>query len=330
MKLFFLDQRALFLLYPLQTAVLILLYSLAVRFDIWIALYAMLLSTCLLALHLTHRYWRMAAFYRRLSDPNASPDAAFEDLGDSPLALSLDDLLRARHRHAQAQIHDYERRIRDHVTFINQWVHQMKTPLSVIQLTLAGEDEPIFHSLREETDRIRRGLDTVLYASRLDSFAHDFHVEPVSLHRVVLSVIAEHKAYFISSRVFPEIAVDESLRVYSDEKWLHFLLGQLVTNAVRYSAGTDSRVTFATRVQGRSVVLDITDRGVGIPPQDIKRVFDPYFTGENGRVFTESTGMGLYLVRQICLHLDHTVELRSAVGVGTTVSLHFPSHLTPA
>lgn len=100
-------------------------------------------------------------------------------------------------------------------------------------------------------------------------------------------------------------------------------MGQLVTNAVRYSAGSGSKVTFSAFPRGRQVVLEVRDRGVGIPAQDLSRVFDPYFTGENGRMFTESTGMGLYLVRQVCSKLGHEVELESQKGEGTALRLVF-------
>ncbi|TCP57961.1 signal transduction histidine kinase [Tumebacillus sp. BK434] len=328
MKLFLRDHAPLCLLYLAQLGVTLLLLGLSGRLDVWLALYDALLTFCLLLLYLAWRYWRLAAFYQRLQSPVSTLDHSIQDLGDAPAAEALDELLRTQYRQYQSELHSYERRIRDHVTFINQWVHGMKTPLSVIHLTIQEEDEPIFHSIREETERLRQGLETVLYTSRLDAFEHDFHVEPVSLQQLARNVINEHKAYFIRSRIFPELQIPSDLLVYSDEKWLGFLLGQLVTNAVRYSADTGGKVTLRAHRLGRIAFLEVADQGVGIPVQDHKRVFDAYFTGENGRRFPESTGMGLYLVKQICDRLGHTVELDSEPGQGTTVRLCF-HNLTP-
>ncbi len=328
LKLFLRDHAYLLPMFAIQIGVSILVYWLAGNQNIWIALYIVLLSACLLLLFLTYRYWRLSRFYRRVSTPMTKLDDAMQSLGDAPLATALDELLRSQYGQCQGQIHAYERRIRDHANFINQWVHGMKTPLSVIHLTIQEEDDPIFHSIREETDRLRRGLETVLYTSRLGSFEHDFHVEPVDLTSIVRAVIRENKAYMIRNRVFPEVQVDPSYRIYSDEKWLGFLLGQIVTNAIRYSDKPDSKISITGRIRGKDILLEVKDHGVGIPSQDLKRVFAPYFTGENGRVFSESTGMGLYLVRQICDRLGHRVELESQVGVGTTVRLYFSQPYT--
>ncbi|MDR6224467.1 signal transduction histidine kinase [Desmospora profundinema] len=117
--------------------------------------------------------------------------------------------------------------------------------------------------------------------------------------------------------------VKETATVESDAKWLTFMVNQLVTNAVKYSSGTGETVTFSSYHRGKNQVLEIRDHGVGIPKQDRDRVFDPYYTGENGRRFSESTGMGLYLVREVCERLGHGVELDSEKGKGTTVRLVF-------
>lgn len=324
MKLFLRDHLMLIGIYLLQLLVTLYLFWLdSPHLKVWTLAYACLLSTCFLLLYLGYRYYSLHVLYRRLSNRFSSLDESVETLGNAPLAESIDQMLQDQYAHYHRQLHDYERRLRDHVTLINQWVHQMKTPLSVIHLTIQEEDDPLFNSIREETDRLRKGLETILYSSRLDAFEHDFHIELVNLAAIVRQVIAENKAYFIRNRVYPEILIAKDCHVYSDDKWLAFLIGQVVTNAIRYSAGTETKVTFSLETNYRHVVLEIRDRGVGIPEKDIKRVFDPYFTGENGRVFRESTGMGLYLVRQICAHLDHQVELDSTVGVGTTVRLFF-------
>ena len=142
----------------------------------------------------------------------------------------------------------------------------------------------------------------VLYASRLNRFEQDFLVEPIKLAQLVQQAISENRRLFIGNRLRPEFQIPKNLFIYSDEKWLTFVLNQLITNAVRYSAGKGKKVAFYAEHQGDKAFLEVRDEGIGIPKQDLHRVFEPYFTGQRGREFRESTGMGLYLVRRIWIN----------------------------
>jgi signal transduction histidine kinase len=209
---------------------------------------------------------------------------------------------------------------------MDQWVHQMKTPLSVIELTVQQVDEPEYASIREETERMRSGLNTILYMARLRTFQQDFHPRSLALSQIVHEVIHEHKRSFIRNNVYPEVqTINGMLMVDSDEKWLFFMLSQLVMNSVKYSAGSGQKIHIHSFIRDRQAVLEVRDHGVGIPAADLKRVFDPFFTGENGRHFRESTGMGLYLTREAANQLGHALELESAPGQGTTVRIVFHS-----
>jgi two-component system, OmpR family, sensor histidine kinase YxdK len=170
---------------------------------------------------------------------------------------------------------------------------------------------------------MKKGLDMVLYTARLDEFEHDFYIELLSLEEVVRSVTSSQKRLFIRNRVFPSFQLEEGLRITSDEKWLSFVLTQIITNAVRYTKEENQNIFVKGFKRGAKVILEIQDQGVGIPKSDLPRVFDPYFTGENGRNFRESTGMGLFLVKQICDKLGHRVEIESMLNRGTTVRIIF-------
>ncbi|MFC4077151.1 sensor histidine kinase [Salinithrix halophila] len=293
-----------------------------------ILLYILLLNTSFLLGYFFYRYGAYRAFYRRLSRPLTSLEESIRRDDPTPLGEALNEVLESQYRHYKEKIHHYERKQRDQITFITQWVHQMKTPLSVIHLILEQEDDPQLDSIREEADRLGRGLETVLYTARLDVFDRDFHVETVRLYDLVQEVIQESKRLFIQNRVYPELRVKREVYVESDAKWLAFILKQLISNAVRYSSDSGEKVTVSSFFRGKNAVLEVRDRGVGIPKKDVERVFEPYYTGENGRIFSESTGMGLYLVRKVCRHLDHHVELESEPGEGTAVRIVFFSART--
>jgi two-component system, OmpR family, sensor histidine kinase YxdK len=323
LKLFIKEQIPLIFVYIAQLGLILFIFWLDGYRDYSISLYAGILSSCLLVGYLIYRYITHRNFYKRLEEPHVSLSEFIEDGSSAPLAASLHLLLKSQYRKYQNGLQHYEHKLKNHIQFINQWVHQMKTPLSVIHLMIQDEDEPRFTAIGDELDRMKKGLDLVLYTARLDEFEHDFYVEMLSLEKVVRSVTSSQKRLFIRNRVFPSFQLEGGLKIASDEKWLSFMLTQIITNAVRYTKGENRKIFLKGFKRGANVILEVQDQGVGIPKSDLPRVFDPYFTGENGRNFQESTGMGLYLVKRICDNLGHRVEIESEVDEGTTIRIIF-------
>lgn len=324
-RLFWKDQLPLLLFYMIHTMLLPLLYWLSgENRPFSIILYGVALSLVILTSYLGLRLFQYYRLYQRLGHPETAMANHLRPLGTAPLPEAMDELIRQYEHHYQEQLNVQVRRMDQHIEFMNRWVHQMKTPLSVIQLTLQDiDDDAVADSIQEELERLRKGLEMVLYTSRLDSFEDDFRVEPTLLRQAVSEVVTENRRLFIRRGIRPDIQVDEALTVYTDAKWLRFMLSQIITNAVNYTSGTGKSVTISSYRQGKDYVLQITDQGIGISPEDLKRVFNPYFTGERGRQYHESTGMGLYLVREICARLGHKVELQSSLGEGTLLRLIF-------
>lgn len=332
MKLFLRDQWAFAAFFVVQLILLLLIFALDGYWNSSLMIYAIFLSLFFAGGFLLSRYLTHRTIYQRLSNPVHSLEELTQTHGNAPLCRALDENCLEQYRLYKEELHAYENKQRDHITFIQQWVHQMKTPLSVIHLLLQDDDDPKSESVREEVDRLKRGLETILYLARLDRFEQDFLIEPVNLRTLAQEAVAENKRLFIRNQVYPELLIDEHWSAESDEKWLSFVLNQLLVNAVRYSAGKSNKVTIRAYERGSQVVLEVQDYGIGIPREDIRRVFQPYFTGENGRKYAESTGMGLYLVKEICGKLNHAVELESMVDAGTTVrvvlSAVVPTNLT--
>lgn len=324
MRLFWKDQLPLLLFYLLQMLLVPSVYWLTGEDrPLSIMLYGMVLSTVILLLYLGYRYIQHRKMYIALSDPLSHIQEHLVPMGEAPLPAAIHELLQLLDRQYQEQENVHVRRMDQHIVFINRWVHQMKTPLSVIQLTLEDIDNEAAASIQEELERLRRGLEMVLYTSRLDRFEEDFQVEPLLLRKEVSRAVAENRKLFIRRSIQVDIQIDANLAIYSDAKWLLFMLTQILTNAVNYTSGTGKCVTISAQRIGVDTVLDIADQGIGIAPEDLKRVFNPYFTGEQGRQYHESTGMGLFLVREVCRKLGHKVELRTELGKGTTVRLTF-------
>lgn len=327
MKLFLKEHALLIIIQIIQFSAVMSIYWLDGYRNVGPALYSIMLGLFFLGGYLCYQYYSRRHYYRRLQEPLLSLDDSIQQLDQAPVSEALEQLLRQQYRYYQQRLATINQQQQEHLTFMNQWVHQMKTPLSVIELTVQDVDEPEFASIREELERMSSGLNTILYMARLRTFEQDFHIRSISLSEVIREVVQEHKRLFIRNQVYPDVQIkDGDLWTESDQKWLFFMVSQLVVNAVKYSAHTNNKVILSSYIVGHQAVIEVQDYGVGIPASDIKRVFEPFFTGENGRHFRESTGMGLYLTHEAAQRLDHQLELESTVNQGTTVRILFPSY----
>ncbi|APQ98410.1 sensor histidine kinase [Clostridium botulinum] len=324
MKLFIKDNKGYIVIYFISVFITLGYLALSGFVQIGEYLYIILFNIFILGCFLFFRYYKNKEVYRFLDEGLNNLDESFLDLGNSVLGEGISNILKKEHNLYEAEIIKHNKAYNDHLTFINQWVHQMKTPLSVIQLQMQEyEGEEPFDSMKVEISKLNRGLNMAMYFARLDSFQKDFIVEKFSLYNLVMSKVNEEKQIFIKNRILPKVEIDDSIEVYSDVKWMKFVLEQLIVNGVKYSKDKGKKLIIRAYDEENAAKLSVIDKGVGIPKKDIKRVFDPFFTGENGRNFGESTGMGLHIVKRICDSLGHNVFIESKVSEGTTVSIIF-------
>ena len=324
MKLFFREHTFLIAVQIVQFFVVLAIYWLDGYRYLLPAFYAIFLGLFFLVGYLVYHYLSRRKFYKRLTNELSSLDDSFQTTESSPISQALDYLLKGQYKHYQTRIKVLESKQDEHLKFMDQWVHQMKTPLSVIELTAQNLDEPDSSNIREETDRMKTGLNTILYMARLRTIEQDFHIKPVNLSRMIKEVNSENKRFYIRNQVYPNVLQqNKEMIVETDEKWLFFIVSQLINNAVKYSKGMSNRVNITIFEKEGEAVLEVKDFGVGIPETDKRRVFDPFYTGENGRKFRESTGMGLYLAKEAADHLDHRLELESKLGQGSAFQVIF-------
>lgn len=282
--------------------------------------YRLLFLTC----YLFYQYFSRRTFYQRLSRPLETLDESLQKHDQHPVSDALNELLRSQYKHYKQQINKIGKEREEHLKLMDHWVHQMKTPISVIELTAQNLDEPDSSSIREETERMKSGLNTILYMARLRTIEQDFHIKPIYLEALVHEVNGENKRFYIRNKVYPKVEERTGgVTVQTDEKWLFFILTQLVLNAVKYSAGKSNSILISIYEREKEAILEVQDFGVGIPEEDKKRIFDAFYTGENGRKFRESTGMGLYLIKEAVEYLHHRIEFESQVGDGTTFRVIF-------
>ncbi len=283
--------------------------------------YIALLNGIALLIYLSYRFFSMLPLFKRLQTPIQSVAEPIRGDSDEPLAAAVEHFLERQQTVFRNSLFAERRKEKERHRYVDQWIHQMKTPLSVIELILEHPGEHFQADLRHEVDRMRIGLDQMLYSSRLEAIETDLKAERSNLRTLVAGLINQEKRLFVKNKVYPKLEIATDVYVYTDTKWFRFVLLQLITNAVKYTAGHGHEVVIRAIEQAGQIIVTVQDDGVGIPKRDVPRVFNAFFTGENGRRYGESTGMGLYFVSQICLKLGHTIEIESVEGEGTTCRL---------
>ncbi|WP_341300336.1 sensor histidine kinase [Lysinibacillus sp. FSL H8-0500] len=322
-KLFLRDYVSFIVFQLLLVGFIMVLYALDGFRNVNTAIYSFCISLVLLASFLLIRYLMRQRYLLKITQLPTTMEDVLQKNAKTPEAIQTEKYMHELYRLYQHELHSLYASQKRHDQFMNQWVHQMKTPISVIELLLQ-DDRPLDKkNVQEEIDRLRRGLDMVLVNARLENFEDDMQVEQVPLKAIVTATVNENKRLFITKRVFPEIHVEDDLIVASDSKWLRFILGQFITNAVKYTFEANKKIVISAIQKDDYVQLAICDEGIGIPASDLSRVTKAFFTGENGRKTGESTGMGLYLAKEICEKLGHELTITSEVGQGTIVTVTF-------
>lgn len=206
-------------------------------------------------------------------------------------------------------------RMDDMMDYYSTWAHQIKTPIAAMHLRLQSEDSELGRALSAELLRIEQYADMVMAYLRLDSASTDYVFRSHRVEDIVHPAIRRFAAQFIARRIRVQVE-PLSQTVVTDEKWLGFVVEQLLSNALKYSP--DGSVV---RVYMSDGILCIADEGIGIAPEDLPRVFEKGYTGANGRLGNRASGIGLYLCRRICDALGVGIAVESAPDRGTTVRL---------
>ena len=206
---------------------------------------------------------------------------------------------------------------------IYRFVHQMKTPLSVLKLIYENNgDKDDYKRIGRNINTLEYNLNQILNIYKLDDFKNDFVSEKVFLKNVCKDSINDLKDYFISSQIYPKLDIEDDIYVYSDSKWLKLIIHQILTNAIKYSNSNQS-VNVTAKKTGDRVYLSIIDYGIGIEKADLKNIFELFYIGKNGRNNADSSGIGLYIVKKVSEYLGHKLEVESDINKGTTITVIF-------
>lgn len=229
-------------------------------------------------------------------------------------------LLKMASKSMLEQIGTVARERQEYREYIEQWIHEIKTPITAMKLLCENHKEPFTRELMRELEKTNRFTEQALYYARSEYTEKDYSVQEIRLFDVVHQAIADNKYLLLQNQVALETEESE-LTVYSDDKWLRFILDQLIVNAVKYSR-EHPVLHFYTKVQGDQIFLFAEDHGIGICANDLPRIFEKGFTGQNGRIQQNATGIGLYLCKRLCDKLGIGIAAQSG-ETGTTMILSF-------
>lgn len=306
-----------FLVYCLIFTIVFSLYELEAE----AVLYGAVLC-CLLTLSLSigkfHRYLAEHRARRRILE---TKEVLLDELPEPQTLAESDyqEMLRKLRNVFDENLSDWQKERRESMDYYTTWVHQIKTPISVMRMTMQGEDTEEHRELLAELFRVEQYVEMALNWMRLGSDSTDFLFREYELDGIVRQAIRKYAPQFIRRRI-RLLYEPTDVKVLTDEKWLLFIIEQILSNAVKYT--WEGSVTI-TVTPGK--VLEIADTGIGIAPEDVPRIFEKGFTGYNGRADKKSTGLGLYLCRLTAEKLSHKISVESAVGVGTKVAIDLHS-----
>lgn len=245
----------------------------------------------------------------RLSEPVSYIERLYQEITDAMETEERDALS------------EYDAKKQDMADYYTMWIHQIKTPIAALRLLLQGEKQQL-----EELFKIEQYAEMALHYARLDSISSDLLFQKQDVAAILRAAVRKYSILFIGSGL--SFVMEElSVHVVTDEKWLSFVFEQILSNALKYTQNGAIQIYGLDRegkkTQEEATFIVIEDSGIGIMEEDLPRIFERGFTGHNGRLDKRSTGIGLYLCRQILDRLSHTIRVESRMGEGTKVIVGF-------
>lgn len=311
MKIFFRDHISFIILYFLSMICLPILINQLDNLGKHYA-YFIFLAIILLVFLLLFRYIRRKKMYAHLNLERAEVDNLLIHQPQAPVEKAYANQIQLFHSLYLSKEDELKDFLYEQQLMISQTVHQMKTPISVIQLLIQTNQikEPSllleWQKLRKECNKVSFSLNQLLTYSRSSQLLADLKIEQISIKGIVQEVTNDLKDYFIEMEIYPKSTIEENIHIYSDRKWLKVVIYQLLSNAVKY--GEKKSLVLIHYENGQ---LWIKNKGEVISESEINRVFELFYTGSKGRIKGEATGIGLYLVKKILTTLHHPYKLSS-------------------
>lgn len=282
----------------------------------------------ILVVYLLQEWVRRRQFFKEIFRTLEGMDKPYLISEVLPFSHKLEDhlygeILRISNKSVVDTVHHLEREQAEYKEFIENWIHEVKAPVTAMNLICDNVKNEETRKLKTQLSLLENDVEKALFYARSDTVYQDYLIRKVGLAPVIYDVIGKNQMYLRMNQMQIEVQVEDT-EVYCDDKWLAFILNQLVLNAVKYRREKDCRIVFSVSRESSRTVLIVEDNGIGIKEGELSRVFQKGFTGTNGRKNSQSTGIGLYLCQKLCRKLGMGIGIESEEGAYTRVSLVFP------
>ncbi|MBO0453327.1 two-component system sensor histidine kinase SapS [Candidatus Enterococcus murrayae] len=289
--------------------------------------YLLVLQLFLVFLFFTIDYYRRKKWYKEFDKQEDSHLQHFVESATNSEEWMIQEYVNQQVREHHLMLEQLLNSQKDQKDYMDSWIHEIKVPLAAVDLILNAIEFDIpdekFVLLQNEIQQIDEYVEQILYYSRSDEFVNDYLIQEYSLKKIIQPIIRSQANYFIQKNLQLTLTENDA-KVLTDAKWIEFIFRQLLSNAIKYTPDNGRiTITIETKSAGSSLILE--DNGVGIPPEDLGRIFDKGFTGENGRKAQQhSTGLGLYLAKKLAEKLGVVLTAKSTMNGGTMMTLFFP------
>ena len=324
----FIKERIVFIIINSLILLFTALLLMVLKVDSFAILFIVIINGAGILTYHIFDYLRKKQYYNEINENMESLDKKYlisEVIEEGTFTESklIYDVICKGNKAMNDEIGEFKRGINDYREYIELWVHEIKTPIATCKLLIENNESPLTESIGEEVCKLENYIDQALFYTRSNTLEKDYIIKEMILSSCVNKVLNNNADSLIKKRVKISLG-DLEKRVYSDSKWIEFILGQIISNSIKYMNKEHKELKIYCNENSKYVILNIEDNGAGISEKDISRVFDKGFTGENGRKFGKSTGIGLYLCKKLCKKLGLDITLISEEGKFTRVSIIFP------
>ena len=327
-KLFF-KEKVITILLLLFGIITIEIFLMAYNVGMFIKIYIPLIIMGLYVISISIEYFKRKRFYDNLLNMLEELDEKYliTEIIKTPNFLEgkiFKNSLEQIDKSMLENVNKYKYMTEDYKEYIELWIHEIKIPISASKMVIENNKNAITKSIDEELDKVENYIEQALFYARSNTVEKDYYIRKVVLKEIINESIKKNKSSLIQEKISIDIH-DLDIEVNTDNKWIVFILNQIIQNSIKYRKKENSVIEIYANQGKENVILYIKDNGIGIKQGEITRVFEKGFTGTNGRLSNKkSTGIGLYLCKKLCNKLGIGIELNSVQNEGTEVKLVFP------
>ncbi len=220
-------------------------------------------------------------------------------------------------------VNEYRRNITDFKEYVEMWIHEVKIPIASLTLLIHNKGDAGDKRYVRQIRKVDNYIDQILYYVRGENAEKDYLIKEICLMEVIRDTALRNKDDLLQNNIDLQVVAGDE-KVYTDSKWLEFILNQIMNNSIKYKKeNADSYIKIEVSAENERTKLTVSDNGIGIPKADIPKIFEKSFTGKNGRLMAKSTGMGLYIAKKMCRKLGHGIYAESEEGRYTKITIEF-------